>query len=145
VSHDYQAEIAFLGMESSPSFVRQPECNGCVERFIRTLKEQLLWVKVFDLKKGFKKAVQLARISPIRFHDLRHTFATRLIQSGVDIITVQHLLDHAKISVTARYAHSPNIVRIATVRRLDELFALQPDPNRPQEAIWAGQVVALKP
>ncbi len=48
MSVDYQAEIAFLGMESSPSFVRQPECNGCVERFIRTLKEQLLWVRVFQ-------------------------------------------------------------------------------------------------
>jgi putative transposase len=47
MSDDYQAEIAFLGMESSPSLVRQPECNGCVERFIRTLKEQLLWGKVF--------------------------------------------------------------------------------------------------
>src|SRR6266849_620844 len=35
LSDDYQAEIAFLGMQSSPSFVRQPECNGCVERFIR--------------------------------------------------------------------------------------------------------------
>jgi transposase InsO family protein len=48
MSGDYQTEIAFLGMQSSPSFVRQPECNGCVERFIRTLKEQLLWVKVFQ-------------------------------------------------------------------------------------------------
>jgi len=48
MSDDYQAEIAFLGMESSPSFVRQPECNGCVERFIRTLKEQLLWATVFQ-------------------------------------------------------------------------------------------------
>ena len=48
MSDDYQAEIAFLGMESSPSFVRQPECNGCVERFLRTLKEQLLWVRVFQ-------------------------------------------------------------------------------------------------
>lgn len=47
MSDDYQAEIAFLGMESSPSFVRQPEGNGCVERFIRTLKEQLLWVRTF--------------------------------------------------------------------------------------------------
>jgi hypothetical protein len=47
MSDDYQAEIAFLGMESSPSFVRQPECNGCVERFISTLKEQLLWVRAF--------------------------------------------------------------------------------------------------
>src|SRR5260370_8259964 len=48
MSDDYQAESAFLGMASSPSFVRQPECNGCVERFIRTLKEQLLWVRVFQ-------------------------------------------------------------------------------------------------
>jgi len=48
MSDDYQSEIAFLGMASSPSFVRQPECNGCVERFIRTLKEQLLWVKVYQ-------------------------------------------------------------------------------------------------
>ncbi len=47
MSDDYQAEIAFLGMESSPSFVRQPEGNGCVERFIRTLKEQLLWARTF--------------------------------------------------------------------------------------------------
>ncbi len=47
LSDDFQAEIAFLGMESSPAFVRQPEGNGCVERFIRTLKEQLLWVRTF--------------------------------------------------------------------------------------------------
>src|SRR2546425_1637402 len=46
LSDDYQAEIAFLGMQSSPSFVRQPQCNGCVERFIRTLKEQFLWVRM---------------------------------------------------------------------------------------------------
>jgi transposase InsO family protein len=48
MSDDFQAEIAFLGMESSPAFVRQPEGNGCVERFIRTLKEQLLWVRTFQ-------------------------------------------------------------------------------------------------
>jgi transposase InsO family protein len=48
LSDDYQAEIAFLGMQSSPSLVRQPEWHGCVERFIRTLNEQLLWVKVFQ-------------------------------------------------------------------------------------------------
>jgi putative transposase len=36
-----------LGMVSSPAFVRQPEGNGCVERFLRTLKEQLLWLRNF--------------------------------------------------------------------------------------------------
>jgi putative transposase len=44
VSHHFQAEIRFLGIGSSPAFVRQPEGNGCAERFIRTLKENLLWV-----------------------------------------------------------------------------------------------------
>ena len=48
VADDYQRELAFLGIESSPAFVREPEGNGCVERFIRTLKENLLWVRRFD-------------------------------------------------------------------------------------------------
>ena len=48
MSNDYQAEIAFLGTESSPSLVRRTGCNRCVERFIRTLKEQLLWGRVFQ-------------------------------------------------------------------------------------------------
>ena len=43
ISHDFQNEIAWLGVKSSPSF----EGNGCAERFIRTLKENLLWVKTF--------------------------------------------------------------------------------------------------
>ena len=47
MSGDFQRELAFLGMASSPSFVREPEGNGCAERFIRTLKEQLLWVRSF--------------------------------------------------------------------------------------------------
>lgn len=47
VSRAFQAELRFLGMESSPSFVRAPEGNGCVERFWRTLKEQLLWIQTY--------------------------------------------------------------------------------------------------
>jgi putative transposase len=47
VADDYQAELDFLAIESSPAFVREPEGNGCVERFIRTLKENLLWVRRF--------------------------------------------------------------------------------------------------
>ena len=47
MSDDFQNEIRFLGIESSPAFVREPEGNGCIERFFRTLKEQLLWVRHF--------------------------------------------------------------------------------------------------
>jgi transposase InsO family protein len=47
MSDDFQNEIQFLGIEASPAFVRQPEGNGCIERFFRTLKEQLLWIRRF--------------------------------------------------------------------------------------------------
>ncbi len=47
MSDDFQTEIRFLGIEASPAFVRQPEGNGCIERFFRTLKEQLLWLRRF--------------------------------------------------------------------------------------------------
>ncbi len=47
MSDDFQNEIRFLGIEPSPAFVRQPEGNGCIERFFRTLKEQLLWLRRF--------------------------------------------------------------------------------------------------
>jgi len=48
MSDVFQGELRFLGIESSPAFVRAPEGNGCAERFIRTLKENLLWVRNFD-------------------------------------------------------------------------------------------------
>lgn len=57
LSADFQAEIAFLGMTSSPAFVRQPEGNGCIERFFRTLKEQLLWVRHFTTLEELRQAL----------------------------------------------------------------------------------------
>jgi transposase InsO family protein len=48
MSNHFQQELRFLGMTSSPAFVREPEGNGCIERFFRTLKEQLLWVQHFQ-------------------------------------------------------------------------------------------------
>jgi transposase InsO family protein len=61
LSHDFQAEIRFLGLESSPAFVREPEGNGCAERFIRTLKENLLWVRSFETVEELRLALQRFR------------------------------------------------------------------------------------
>ena len=57
VADDFQTELAFLGIESSPAFVREPEGNGCVERFIRTLKENLLWVQRFATIEELRQAL----------------------------------------------------------------------------------------
>src|SRR5437762_3186440 len=61
MSHHFQTEIAFLGIESSPAFVRAPEGNGCAERFIRTLKENLLWVRSFDTIEELRQALLVFR------------------------------------------------------------------------------------
>ena len=78
-----------------------------------------------------RKLYLLAVIPKIRFHDLRHTFATRLVRSGADLIKVQQLLGHAKITMTARYAHSIADDKIAAVSKLDfGGSSSSPDPNR---------------
>jgi len=53
----FQNELQFLGIESSPAFVRAPEGNGCAERFIRILKENLLWVQTFDTIEQLRQAL----------------------------------------------------------------------------------------
>jgi len=57
VSDTFQQELTFLGIESSPSFVRAPEGNGCAERVIRTLKEQLLWIRSFATVEELRMAL----------------------------------------------------------------------------------------
>lgn len=57
VSDYFQDELRFLGIDSSPAFVREPEGNGVAERFIRTLKEQLLWVRTFDTVEELRQAL----------------------------------------------------------------------------------------
>jgi len=58
-----------------------------------------------NLRRGFLRALKRARITDFRFHDLRHTFATRLAQEGVDLYKVSKLLGHKDIKMTQRYAH----------------------------------------
>src|SRR5437763_12608333 len=57
MSDAFQKELAFLGVESSPAFVRAPEGNGCAERFIRTLKENLLWLQTFETVEDLRRAL----------------------------------------------------------------------------------------
>ena len=59
-----------------------------------------------DMKTPFKRACRISGIEGMRFHDLRHTFASRLIERGIDIETVRDLCGHSSIKVTERYVHT---------------------------------------
>ncbi len=59
----------------------------------------------YNLKRTFKKVLERAGIKDFRFHDLRHTFATRLVQKGEDIYKVAMLMGHRDIRITQRHSH----------------------------------------
>jgi integrase len=60
---------------------------------------------MFSLKTSWLKVAKAAKLTDVRFHDLRHTFASKLVQAGVDLNVVRQLLGHADIKMTLRYAH----------------------------------------
>ena len=66
----------------------------------------------------FEDAVTEAGIRHFTWHDLRHTFASRLVMVGVDIRTVQELLGHKAIAMTCRYAHLAPAHQLAAVEKL---------------------------
>ena len=55
--------------------------------------------------KPWKKALEDAQINDFRFHDLRHSCASYLAQSGASLLEIADVLGHKQISVTKRYAH----------------------------------------
>ena len=59
-----------------------------------------------SVKTAFKASCRRAGIAGLRFHDLRHTFASRLVERGADLITVKELLGHSSVKITERYTHS---------------------------------------
>ena len=57
-SEHYQVEIDHLGIARSPAYHYEPETNGCAEKFIQTLKEQVLWIERFDTFEQLRAAVR---------------------------------------------------------------------------------------
>ncbi|PYS85629.1 MAG: hypothetical protein DMF67_00190 [Acidobacteria bacterium] len=57
------------------------------------------------IQAAFKKALVEAKIENFRFHDLRHTFGTRLGEGGVSPFIIAELRGHSDIKMTARYTH----------------------------------------
>jgi integrase len=71
-------------------------------------EKHLAWVK-----RSFKTACKKAGIENLRFHDLRHTAATRLVEAGIPLHAVAKLLGHSTVRVTERYSHPEESVQKA--------------------------------
>ena len=71
------------------------------------------------LNRYWYPALKRARIEGLRFHDLRHTFASRAAMSGVDLYTLQALMRHRSPQMTQRYAHLSAAHQREAVRLLD--------------------------
>jgi integrase len=58
-----------------------------------------------DPKKAFATAIRLAGIEHLRFHDLRHTFATRFYQATKDVVALKEVLGHSNLRTIMKYVH----------------------------------------
>ena len=67
------------------------------ERVCPTLK--------WEHHKSWGTIKRIAKVKDLRWHDLRHTYASRLAMANVNILTIQKLMRHATLSQTLRYAH----------------------------------------
>jgi integrase len=73
-----------------------------------------------NFRTAFERAVHKADIADFTFHDLRHTFASRLVMAGVDLPTVQALLGHKTIAMILRYTHLSSDHKQRAVEKLEQ-------------------------
>jgi len=74
-----------------------------------------------DIRKGFKNACRRAEIHDFTFHDLRRTFGTRLLENGLDIVSISRLYGHSSVLVTERYLHPKDARSVEALERLVEM------------------------
>ena len=94
-----------------------------------------------SLYRCFIKACKAVGVTGLRFHDLRHTFATRLVQGGADIETVRVLLGHHSIIMTQRYTHSSYEMK----QRAVESLAQKGPAQGPKTGAICDTVVTREP
>src|SRR5262245_60562526 len=128
---------------------RRIEMNDTVRALLRSLPSRLKSPWVFPsatgetpldarnyIKRVFEPALRQARIEDFRWHDLRHTFASRLVMKGVDLRTVQELMGHKTMAMTLRYSHLSPGHQLAAVQRLNAA----PTDTRTDTTVQPAQV-----
>jgi len=102
---------------------REIPLNDSAKASLSSIPEDITGGKVFQTHlegPSWTTALRRAGIKDFHFHDLRHTFASRLVMKGVDLATLQSLLGHKTITMTLRYAHLSPSHRNKAVMLLDD-------------------------
>ncbi len=73
-----------------------------------------------DVKKSFRAACDDAKLEDFRFHDLRHTFGTRLADTGADPFVIAEVMGHSDLRMTKRYCHATDHRKQGAVERIAE-------------------------
>lgn len=117
--------------EAKGGRVRHVELNesalGILKKLPRKLRTPWVWLTPFGqrinahnfYRRSFRKAADAASLGDVHWHDLRHTFASRLAAAGVTLYEIQQLLGHRSSQMTERYAHLTRTQLRTAVRVLD--------------------------
>jgi integrase len=100
--------------------------------------------RLTSVNRSWRGLRKLAALGDFRFHDLRHHFASRLVQSGIDLNTVRELLGHADITMVLRYAHlSPDrlVMAVQKVARPPADLACRQDYPEAATSPFANQSI----
>jgi len=110
---DFSNKLIFVNRTKTKE-KRTIPINTQVERMLVKTRELYISEYVFcnedggrlkSIRTSFRNALKRAGISDFRFHDLRHTYASHLAMSNVDLFTIKELLGHKRIEMTSRYSH----------------------------------------
>ncbi|MFN8655316.1 MAG: site-specific integrase [Candidatus Obscuribacterales bacterium] len=124
-----QKQLTVVGTTSKTGKTRHVQLNERALQVLRDWKDQpgVKGAYVFtapdgepfeEMRTAWENALARAAIKNFRWHDLRHTFASKLVMAGVDLNTVRDLLGHADYKMTLRYAHLAPEHKAAAVAKL---------------------------
>lgn len=137
----------YIDFDNDVIIVHESQCKSGKSRHVplsRLLKDELLKIPkqpntdyIFwnpqkeqamrTVRKSFDTALKKAGINDFKFHDLRHTFASQLVRSSVDLFVVQKLLGHANPKMTQRYAHLQRDQLRSAIEKIDRKISSQFD------------------